>query len=158
MHIFVFLILRTTSILSHPPPSNDASSPLFLSFFLSFFLHSRVRARKRGRPKTNPENLNSLRIRSVSGSRSSIPSPSPSRRPLRQKDTRFRARISNTRGDHIWQHTHKYLHPKDILFRARISNTRGDHSRQHQNKSLYSKDIRFRARIANTRAEHLRQL
>ena len=69
------------------------------------------------------------------------------------KDTRFRAHIVDTRGDHFWQHTHKYIHAKDTRFRANISNTRGGHYRQLDDKYLYPKDIRFRARISNTRGD-----
>ena len=36
-------------------------------------------------------------------------------------------RVFQTRGDHCWQHIHKFLYPKDTCFRAHISNTRGDH-------------------------------
>ena len=46
------------------------------------------------------------------------------------RDTRFRARIANTRGDHGRQPKNKYFYPKDIRSRARISNTRGDHDRE----------------------------
>ena len=31
------------------------------------------------------------------------------------KDIRFRARISNTRGDHFWQHYNKSFYPKDSI-------------------------------------------
>ena len=59
------------------------------------------------------------------------------------QDTRFRARISNTRGDHFRQQKNKSFHPKDIHFRARISNTRGDHLRQQKNKSIYPKAVSY---------------
>ena len=73
------------------------------------------------------------------------------------QDTRFRGRISNTRGDHLKQHTHKSFHSKDIRFRASISNTRGDHYGQHEHKSNHPKDTHFHARISNTRGDHFRQ-
>ena len=57
------------------------------------------------------------------------------------QDTRFRARISNTRGDHFGQQPDKSLHSKDTRFRARISNTRDDHFLRQKNKSSNSKDI-----------------
>ena len=46
-------------------------------------------------------------------------------------------------------------HSRDTRFRARIANTRGDHFGQHKNKSFHSKDIRFRVHISNTRGAHL---
>ena len=49
---------------------------------------------------------------------------------LHPKDTRFRANISNTRGDHFGSSCTSLFHPKEH-FRARISNTRGDLLRQH---------------------------
>jgi len=45
-------------------------------------------------------------------------------------------------------------HSRDTRFRARISNTRGDHLRQQIDTYIYSKDTRFRARISNTRDGH----
>ena len=47
------------------------------------------------------------------------------------QDTRFRASISNTRGDHFGKHNAKSNNPKDTRFRAHISNTRFDPCRQH---------------------------
>ena len=63
------------------------------------------------------------------------------------KDTRVRARSSNTRGDHFLRHKNKSIYPNDTRVRARISNTRGDHFWQLSYKSLHSKDTRFRAKI-----------
>ena len=39
---------------------------------------------------------------------------------LCSEDTRFRPRISNTRGDHIRQPKNKSAYPKDTLSRAKI--------------------------------------
>ena len=71
------------------------------------------------------------------------------------QDTRSRARISNTPGDHFGQLYNKSLHSKDIRFRARISNTPGDHVWQPKNKSIHPTNTRFRAHISNTRGDHL---
>ena len=75
---------------------------VFLSFFLSFFLPFFTR----GFALVNDAHIS------------------------HSQDIRFRARISNTRGDHFGQHKNKSNHPKDIRFRARISNTRSDHTGQ----------------------------
>ena len=71
-------------------------------------------------------------------------------------DIRFRAHISDTRGDHVRQQQNKSFHPKDILF-ARVFNNRGDHV-PPPNKYHPSKDTRVRVNISNTPDDHLRQL
>ena len=75
------------------------------------------------------------------------------------KDTRFRARISKTRGDHFWQLQNMSFHSKDIRFRVRISNTRCDHFWQLLVQVFSSQGHPFScANISNTRCDHFWQL
>ena len=72
----------------------------------------------------------------------------------RSKDTRARARTSNTPNVHSWRHTRTSTRPKDTRARARTSNTPNVHSRRHTRTSPRSKDTRARARTSNTPNVH----
>ena len=119
-----------------------------LSFFLSFSLSLSLSLFLRSRGRRGCPEMNARRTETI------LRSPMTPNSPSFLRDIRFRARIPNSRGDHVRQHKNKYLHPKDTRFRACISNTRADLLRQQKNKSIHSKDIRFRARISNTRGDH----
>ena len=96
-----------------------------LSFFLSFSLSLSLSLFLRSRGRRGCPEMNARRTETI------LRSPMTPNSPSFLRDIRFRARIPNSRGDHVRQHKNKYLHPKDTRFRARISNTRGDHFGQH---------------------------